>query len=227
MAIVRLGHLVGGISGNLGSSNFANSRTSTIVRRRPTRTRPTSQKQLLRQARYALFKTQWDDLSIDDKDAWRTQAQQLPFRNKLGSKFYLSGWQLWMRSRLFLPLDYSSTYSYPFGPLHPQPPSDFTAQFTAGGPYLITATITEPPILAHARLYLSRPMRTVAPKHFRAWTYCHWRYLPPMGGQVDFTSRIEEYVGNLYSGEVVGLRLHSQWLGPPLSTPLIISTTVA
>lgn len=225
MAIVALGHLIGGISGNLGSTNFANAQGTVIARSRPTIANQRSEKQLLRRSRYMLFKSQWHSLTDLQQRAWRTQATQVFFVNRLGMKRHVSGWQYWMTAALSLRLGLDIMPTIPPNVVRRPPLLDFSADFTQGGPMNISTSNPAAPHPILLRLYLSRIMSNKTPAHFPAWTYCGW--LTTGFPTQDWEVRIEQFVGTLLAGEVVGLRMHLQLDGALLSTGLIRSTTVA
>lgn len=224
MAIIRLGHLVGGISGNIGSANFANTRNGTVVRRRPTRSDRSSEKQLFRRSRYMLFKTQWDNLTSDEKDAWHTQARQVPFQNRLGKSFTLSGWQYWMTCALSVPHNLDSMPTTPPATTRPPPLLTLSANFFQGGPMNITTTVQPPVVFRALHLHIARPMSSTIPRHFRNWLYAGW--LSTNIDTRDWNNSIEQFIGLLQAGEVIGIKMYTRTFAAMLGTPLIIATTV-
>ncbi len=226
MAIITAGALAGGISGNLGSINFASTSAGFVARTRPAHTNKKTQKQLFRQARYALFVTQWRALSSNNKQSWNTQAAQVPFTNRLGQTFYLSGFQYFMTTRLDFEFDVTDADPFPLEPIHPSPPTSMTADFTEGGPMDITLVLPPGTPILSARLYVSRTMSVHVPASFRSWTYAEALTYTTLTLERNWNGKILTWVGELRQGEVVGLKIQRVLPGRLLSTPLISHTVV-
>jgi hypothetical protein len=224
MAIIRLGPLVGGISGSIAGVNFAHTRGATIARSRPAKVNQRTEKKLLRRSRYMLYRNQWLDLSPEQQTAWRTQARQVNLSNRLGQKIRLSGWQYYMGAALSLPVELTAMPQLPPATIHAIPILTLTASFTQGGPMTIGTTIQGPGVFRSLRLYVSRPMSSLPRQHFANWKYAG--FISTNVNSNNWNTNIEKYIGLLLADEVIGLRMHRQVFAAFLSTPLFISTTV-
>lgn len=139
MAIVRPGALVGGISGALGSSVFANTRAGLVVRPRGVRTGAASSALALRQGDMGRVINAWNALTSAQRAAWATAALTRGLPNRLGVVRPISGFQLYCQYALgvyggsppaaLAPPTQSLIYA----------PTFVGVNFLEGGPYAITS----------------------------------------------------------------------------------------
>ena len=226
MAIVRLGHLIGAISGSLGSTNFANHRGVVIARQRARPQNQRTEKQMLRRARYIHFARSWRNLTQARRNAWQSPARQISFQNRLGQPTTLSGFAYYMRVQLELPLTELNPTTNPYRVTRARPPDAFSADFTAHSNHWITVYAFPPPYPAYFTLYISRPCSSSPRKHWPVWTYIGAMAYDPETEIQNWRTQIEASLGILRSGEVLGLALKRTAPGWISSTPLIISETV-
>lgn len=93
MAIVKLGPIVSGISGKVGTVVFANAKQALVLRPTP-RTRRKSSNFLLRsQGFMSNIRRRWATLTDLQQNAWRTAAAELASTNRLGQSRPRNGFQ--------------------------------------------------------------------------------------------------------------------------------------
>lgn len=97
MAIIRTASIVGAISGNLDSINFANSPHGPYVRRKFQRTKPTTARQVNHRTRYQRAHIAWNALTVAQRQGWTTLAAAYITHNRLGVQSHLTGWQLYLK----------------------------------------------------------------------------------------------------------------------------------
>lgn len=96
MAIIKASALVAAISGNLGGVNFAQGKGSPYARQRIRRVKPTSAKTAQVSSRMQFLRHKWQQLTEDQRTAWRRAAGNRPRRNRFGLTNRLSGAQLFI-----------------------------------------------------------------------------------------------------------------------------------
>jgi len=101
MAIIRTASIVGAISGNLESLNFANSPSGPYVRRRITRTKPTTARQVNHRTLYQRAHIAWNALTVVQRQGWVTLARAHSLPNRLGVDSRLNGWQLYLKFYIY------------------------------------------------------------------------------------------------------------------------------
>ncbi len=141
MAIIRVGALVGAISGTVGGQTFVTGGRSTVVRNKPAARARTSPSLARERSRWAVGVNSWGGLTTGQQDAWRTAARNLLATNVLGESSPRGGFnfymQLWMTFRrpsgdnnLLPPVDGQSAA-----------PSNVSAVFDVGGPYNVDSDV--------------------------------------------------------------------------------------
>ncbi len=100
MAITRPSSLVDAISGDIGSVNFVQTRSGTVLRQKAHRNKHTTTIALQRQSAYAQGRATWQNFTDTERNAWRIAAAQKQFQNRLAIPRNLTGYQLFMK--LFL-----------------------------------------------------------------------------------------------------------------------------
>lgn len=112
MAIFRTSSVVGAISGNVGGVCFVNNRKSKVLRQAKKKGAYDGAKLFTKgsstKAFYPKHQTEfnnailaWRQLTTDSKNAWTTYANDTPVSNRLGEQSPLSGYQAFIKNRLF------------------------------------------------------------------------------------------------------------------------------
>ena len=113
MAIIRLGPIVGGISGTLGGVVFANTRKSTIVRPRPAPLSKSSPFLARSRARMYNLRRTWSTLTTLQQDAWRTAAADINSTNALGQSSPMSGFTYFITTNKVAFPGFFETFPFP------------------------------------------------------------------------------------------------------------------
>ena len=98
MAIVRLGPIVGGISGALGGVVFVNSKRSLVARRPPTTRRKSSPFLARSRSRMAQLRNHWHTLTTNQQTRWSSAASQIESTNALGLSSPISGFEYFIKT---------------------------------------------------------------------------------------------------------------------------------
>jgi len=224
MAIARLGSILGGISGTLGSVNFANTSQGLILKRALRRVDHATEPQLSQRATFKHFQLAWQDLTDLQRTAWRTAARAYTLPNRLGKPTYLSGFQ-W-----FVKLNTIRFHRGP--PFYQDPPifrttpaiTDFTFERCYPGLFFIRYWEMYGVGDTDIYVYGSQPWSSKSRS-----TYSFWRYLTrgfSWGFSIDVTDEWEAIFGNLVAGQQIALALvnwKEEWLPSAAFTK---STTV-
>lgn len=91
MAKIRLGQMVGQVSGSIGATTYSHGRFGPYVRLRSIPVQPNSAPQLLRRATLSGLSSAWGALGATTKLSWKVWAQNNPITDRLGDKRILSG----------------------------------------------------------------------------------------------------------------------------------------
>jgi len=91
MAIMRPGPLAGQVSGRVGGVVFSRNRGGDYVRNGPSPTNPQTEYQVAVRNALAAASSAWDDLTDDQRMAWRSWANDNPVRNRIGESIRLQG----------------------------------------------------------------------------------------------------------------------------------------
>lgn len=102
MAIFSTGPIIGSISGTAGGATFVNARGSKVVRKKRRVNSLTGAAHILEQARFSNVTKLWSTLTTDEKNAWNTYALSVPKISRVGVSRLLSGYQAFVKNRLFL-----------------------------------------------------------------------------------------------------------------------------
>lgn len=93
MAIVKLGPIVSGISGKVGTVVFANAKQALVLRPTPVTRRKTSDFLLRSQGFMSRIRRHWPTLTTLQQNAWRTAAAALSSANRIGQARPRTGFQ--------------------------------------------------------------------------------------------------------------------------------------
>jgi len=157
MASYRESSLVPGLVGSIGGLSFRNSRCGRILQRRALPAGQATPAQLLSRSQLQAVSSFWKTLTSDQHRAWANAAANYQLPNRVGERFTLNGFQLFMRVNLtgahvlepptgVIPQTLSVTaltappFFYQFigymmfqvGPTVPTPAANWTAYITSG-----------------------------------------------------------------------------------------------
>jgi len=225
MAIAKTGAILGGISGNLGGANFANSRFGLTVRRQKPPPGPQNETQLTITRGYQLARSWWPALTEHQRTAWRTFASNTLLRNRLGTQRNLTGQQIfikynWQNATFGLPTIDDPPAPWPF-----DWPSGFVATVTAGVSAIIAPT---PAYLPGGDTFIvaaARPLTTHPINHFQRWSLIGV-FTSPFGGLLDVLAALEARFGTLQATERIGLRIRYLDIASPKFGWIEHATTV-
>jgi hypothetical protein len=103
MAIVKAPALSLEASGNLGSINYTRHRGKAVARAVVTRVDPNTTLQQTRRAAFGTIATAWSGILSDaQRSAWAAYALEFKFIDRLGQPFTPNGYQIYMRTNLYL-----------------------------------------------------------------------------------------------------------------------------
>ncbi len=102
MAIIRPGHVVGAISGNLGSCNYVQGKYGPYVRTRLTRADKLSARQLETRARFARVKNMWRELTDEQRLTWNVAGANIRYVNRLGLARPVRGHTVFFRLNMMI-----------------------------------------------------------------------------------------------------------------------------
>lgn len=114
MAVFRIGHVIGAISGNLGAMNFAQGRQGLYVRKRATKCDRQTERQLQQRVLHQSVKSTWRNLTDKEKETWKAAAKTWHRTNRLGMTTIMSGSQLHAQLNVM-------AYRWGFGPFNLPP----------------------------------------------------------------------------------------------------------
>jgi len=93
MAKIKLGTIVGQISGSAGATTFAHNRFGAYIRLRSIPVQPETTKQINRRNWFGDASAKWGTLNSNARLAWKVWAQNNPITDSLGDKRVLDGHQ--------------------------------------------------------------------------------------------------------------------------------------
>lgn len=210
MALVRPGPLVAAISGNVGAVNFAQTRYGHVLRKKLTRTRKLSERQLVQRSRFKIIQLAWIELTEDQRNAWRASAKLLRFTNRLGLSRHISGYQLYLKTSLPMSRYPLPTFTDPPLLRKMHAPYNVTWSITLPWNYLMDFEVFQVG-LAEMEVFAARPMTSSPVTHFD-----HWRWIkgfnltvPPMPPPINLFDEFIEAWGVPQAGEVTAIKLGS------------------
>jgi len=225
MAIAKTGAILGGLSGNLGGANYANSRFGLTVRRQRPPPGPPTQAQLFTTRGYQRARSWWPGLTEEQSTAWRTFASNTLYRNRLGTQRNLTGQQIFIKynsqnAALALPRIDNPPAPWPF-----DWPSDFIPTVTAGVSAIIAPTPAHIPGGDPFIVAAVRPLTTHPINHFQRWAIIGV-FTSPFGGLLDVLAELEARFGTIQATERIGLRIRYVDIASPKFGWIEHSTTV-
>ena len=178
MAIIRTGHIIGGISGTLGSEDYVNGRGSTYVRRRPRKTNQHTAQQTKRRGRFATVTQAWQTLTAIDRQAWRKAAQLVTFPNRIGVRRSISGFQFFVQFSLNRSED---NFIWQFGPpdlTKTQSADNIILTASASGDIEVSFTFSQPTGFFESYIQVARPVSSSPRRHFPNWYFLQQQSFP-------------------------------------------------
>jgi hypothetical protein len=143
MAISRPGVLVSAISGTVGGAVFHQGARSGVIAKPARIQKSTSNLTAMKERNFLFHQRKWIGYGGTVKKSWEVFASNMPWKNRLGLRRPISGYNAYMAYALAAdPLAVSGTTI-----LNPpnwnttQNPIMITASFTHGGPFNLTASI--------------------------------------------------------------------------------------
>jgi len=208
MAIIRTGHVIGRISGTLGSEAFVNGRGSSYVRRRPRKTNQHTIPQLNRRSRFAVITQAWQSLTASDRQAWRTAARLVTFNNRVGVPRSISGFQFFVRFSLNRRADEIIWIFGPPGLTKTPNPDDIVLTASAAGSIELNFNISSPSGFFECYVQAARPVSGSPRLHFSNWKFLKSQVFGVGARTLTFTSEFDALFGHPAAGEFIAARLH-------------------
>lgn len=229
MAIYRSGGLAAGLSGALGGVVFVEARGSKVVRHRPTTVRKiqrarapaTSEPAAALQAAI----NGWFALSDEVRQAWKTEASNVTFPNRLGQRRSISGYQLYLKVNILRAYATIAVMTAAPGTDRPTTITSLVVDASVADGLDITLNPNNPfggvPII----IYGSVRWSGVVTAYFRDF---HWLGLTTLvtGVASDITAIWTPVFGALRLGQHIAVRCVPWDLLSYPSTPFTTSTTV-
>ena len=207
MAKTRLGVMVGGASGALGSTVFSRNRYGTYVRLWAKPTLSTTAYAQAAKNTLAAMSQRWAGLTAIQKLAWETWAQENPVVDRLGDKRVLTGHTAQVQINARLDKIGASLLDLPPVGDPPDSLTSFSFAWTIGAPDTCILTFAATPLPANTHLWVygcksGSTGRTYVENWMRQF------YISPAAQAtgVDIYSEFEARFGDVQAGETVFLR---------------------
>jgi len=206
MAILRMGHVVGAISGNLGAVNFAQGHNGPYVRRRMRRTDKSAERQLEVRVRIQRLKNLWMELSEEKKELWRATARGVRRLNRLGIATGISGHTFYIKTNLWVITAGYAVQDEPPGALQTPPPWNVEFTVTLPNTYEIAwqGDVQLEPYLLF--IFSARPIVGHAVRPIKHWRFTEHTIDP--GTPFDIKFDFVEQWGAPAAGEYVAIKLY-------------------
>lgn len=207
MAIFTPGALIGGISGNVGGLNFANTRSGPVIRKALARTHKQTQPQINWRSLFSAVQRHWATLSSSSRTEWNTAATQIKLTNRLAIPKTLSGFQL------FTKLNLEQNWGSPLV-LHPptilakiSSPTLVVLTASAAGNVVVNWTQPEGTAASFTYFFGARSISSRPAHHFKNWRYL--MRIPTDGGpQVEnITFGWNTNLGPCIEGELIAVKI--------------------
>ncbi len=209
MAIIRTGHLIGRISGVLGSEDFVNGRGSSYVRRRPRKTNQHTAPQEDRRKRFAAVVQNWQIFGEPNRAAWRAAAKLVTFPNRVGVQRSISGFQFYVSYAMARRTD---TLMWDFGPpnlVRAASPEDIILTASASGSIEINFTIKAPSGISEIYVQAARPVSSSPRTHFSNYKFLAGNTFLVGSRTFTITTEFDQIFGHPAEGEHISVRLHT------------------
>lgn len=208
MALIRPSHVVGAISGSIGSTTFRLTRRGQVLAHRPVPRASHSPAQLTNRNLYARVLGMWHELSDDNRQSWAALARTITYTDRLGTPRQPSAFQLYMQHQL--PIVHSSQVflDYPpqFGVIPKPLKLSLSPYMSSWVRYEITVTAPIYPVFAicsAARHYSDNPH-----SYPRRWRYLRYNGLNAGTTVTYITTEFDAILGRPQIGELVSIRVY-------------------
>lgn len=204
MAIFTPGALIGAISGNLAGVNFVQAKHGAVLRKRQAGVHHATKAQLKQRTLFRTAQNAWNDLTEEERRAWRKAAPAFPVRNRLGHPSPYSGFQYFHHVKLLTLFHFALPFTTPPPLPRPSPYVSLELTFTAGGTYDVDVVAADEPSSPMFVLFASRPMTQKPITTFPFWRWIKSQLIPvfPINVQPDF----DAILGPPGQGETIGVR---------------------
>lgn len=226
MAIVKLGPIVSGISGKVGTVVFANAKHALVLRPTPVTRRKSSGFLLASQNFMSRIRRRWATLTDEQQNTWRTAAATLSSTNRIGQTRPMSGFQYFVMTNKTADPELLTIFLFPQNLQDEDFAINPAATFSASGAY--TVQMDNPFITTFLRM------------HAYGWPF--WRttkskdvprlvYLASFSSDADpvtFNVRTAwiEHFGALQEGQQYAIGIKSQFTSSPFAPTTVLRQTV-
>lgn len=224
MAIVKLGPIVSGISGKVGTVVFANAKQGLIIR--PTPIRRAASSPFLSEARVRLqnIRITWSTLTAAQQASWNTLAKTTYTPNRIGQSSPMSAFHLFVRTNMQLRRNHDAIFAdapnLAVGPT----PRTVAAAFSASGDFTINAQ--PPPGFGSAIFYaygwpfwVNHDTRS-SPR----LVFLRRQAAPSIG--LDVRAEWEQHFGTMVEGQRFVIAVATEVGNAPRSTQVIVRSAV-
>jgi hypothetical protein len=211
MALIRLGPIIGSISGVIGGVAFVNSVRSTYARKRRTPGSALRAPQLAAQAHLGILSNAWNALTNDQRAAWTTAAKNLAHVNRLGVQGHLNGREFFFKRNLRnLSFSILSIESAP--PTMQQTGAPFQISLTNPTATEILINVLDPIYGAGLQqfLWITRTYSGAPRRNFRTWTKAA-AYATPIPGNENIKPLYDSLLGAPALGERIAARVENRF----------------
>lgn len=210
MAIIRPGHVIGAISGNLQSINFVQGRYGQYVRKRLVRTKKATEAQLDRRARFLQLITEWPVFGPEIQNTWNKAASLISFTNRLGIPRNITGFQLYIKMNLLRRASHATWPIPPITLIRTAPAYDVELNASEGGAISVDWSHPTLPANANAYIYGARSLTTSQTHFFNDWKYLDITASAPGANNHVITAEWDAILGHPQENEflAVSVTLH-------------------
>lgn len=236
MAIIKPSHLIGAISGSIGSVTFKNTRNGTVLATRPNKRAAKSEAQIASDARWFNLSLAWKALTPQQRHAWNSFARNLSRSDSLALPRAPSGFQTFMAHNSIPYWKGLSLILVPPPNTQLPPPISPSAGFQVSGFYYISVVIPGPlsPVYLVTEGCRTTRTETIRTGKFNPpyplWPFNRWRTLQvtsfAYGPQTDnITNAWGTKLGTCVLNEFFACRV-SLWHPTALRSPRIVAASL-
>lgn len=217
MAIIRTSHIVGGITGTLGSVDYVQGTTGLYVRKRPRSTIRRSPVISAARSQFSTLTNHWRKLTDSQRQAWRSAAALSNFRNRLGIPRKLSGFQLFMQINLTRPVISTIIETAPNRLTKTPAPTNLVILRLLNNLIQAEYTITAPTIDQTVTIFAARPVTLAPRRHYSNWKFLDRATTGEGDWSIGITNQFHAALGIPEDNEIVGILVYAQDPGRLLS----------
>jgi hypothetical protein len=146
VAKILLGSILADIRGTIGDVTYSRNRGGQYASSKLVRVAPWSQRQIDSRTELSYYWPGWNnDITEDERTAWRMLAAQNPPKDRFGKALRLTGQQLWVRVQSPIGLWFEGVYATPPANWYVDPPPKITALTATASPEHIYVTFDRQP----------------------------------------------------------------------------------